>query len=282
MGVGKKILLGVGIFVLVAVIAAFMVYRSLTGSSTVVAQINVESGSVMVNSLVASDGQKLGKGDVIETGADGQATVILYESVIVSLEPNSKITLDDLTQKHPQITQNNGETWNKFTKLSGVEEYSVKTGNSVASVRGTAFGIKGEDLVVGEGSVNYKENGEEFNANESEAIVFEGGKWIKRAVNAEEAARMKKRIERSIARMQHMRDLELKKNKFIVNRLKSAQGWSDNDIKNLLEEADKGNGNIDDLVNKSPVKFEGVQKIADITKKIRDERVRLDKLNVLK
>ncbi|MDP1695680.1 MAG: FecR domain-containing protein [archaeon] len=281
MSTGKKVLIGLGIFALLVVIAVFFIYKSLIGSATVTAQLNVESGQVLVNGMVAADGTRLKQRDIIETGADGQATVILYESVLVSLEPGTKITLDDLTRQHPQITQDGGETWSKFTKLSGVEEYSVKTGNSVASVRGTAFGISNNMLIVGEGNVGYDIDGESFEAGEDEVVVNENGKRIKRIANAEERAKIAKGLERSLQRMKYMRELELAKNKFLVNRLKVAKGWNDEDIKKFLENADDGKENIDDLVDQSPVRAEGIQKIADHTREIRKLRDRIRQLQNL-
>ena len=38
----------------------------------------------------------LKQGDSIETSANAKATVILYESVVITLDPNTIITLDDL------------------------------------------------------------------------------------------------------------------------------------------------------------------------------------------
>lgn len=279
MGLVGKILIGIIILMILAIVVGVVLYKNVTSSPTVNAQINVESGQVLVNGAPVYGDKNLKKGDVVETGADGEATVILYESVLVSLEPNTKITLEDLTKQHPQITQEKGETWNKFTKLSGVEEYSVKTGNSVASVRGTAFGISKDKIIVGEGDVDYRTNGDSFDVRENEVVDIENGKRIKRIANAEEREKIKGHFKRIIKRMRHLRDLEMNKNKFLVNKLKAAKGWTDEDVKTFLENADEGKVNLDELIKESPIDAEGLRKVANQTREIRKA---IEKLRILK
>ena|SRR3989304_827559 len=120
MGIGKKILLVIGIILLVVIIVGVGIYFSITSSNIISAQIHIESGKVLVNGNELVGDSTLKEGDIIETKEDGKATVILYESVIINLDSNTKVTLDSLVKENPRISQEGGETWNKFTKLSGV------------------------------------------------------------------------------------------------------------------------------------------------------------------
>jgi len=266
-GLGK-ILIVIGILVLLLVLGLVYAYTSITSSKTVAAQLHVESGQVLVNDKIASEKVLLKKGDVIET-KDGEATVILYESVIISLDPNTKITLEDLTREHPVVNQEGGETWNKFTNVLGVEDYTIKAGNSVASVRGTAFGITEDKIIVGEGEVDYSVDEEEFRVIEDEVVELVGDKPVERKANPEELEMIKQNMEETIKELKYIRELEIEKQGFLVDKIKAQFELTDEDIRQTLEDADNGLVDIDELVAKSPIQIDSLQKIADITKEIR-------------
>jgi len=264
----KKVLIVIASIVLVVFAVIAYGYFSITGSSTVSAQLRVESGNVLVNDAVTTGKVLLKKGDSIKTSDDGKATVILYESIVISLESGTKITLDDLTKAHPQVSQEGGETWNKFTKLAGVKEYSIKAGNSVASVRGTAFSITEDKIVVAEGEVEYEKNGNDFNVTEDEVVETVGDQPVEREANAEEMAKIKENMEKTIEELKYIRNLEIEKQGFLLNKLKEQFGFTDEDIKQTLNDADEGIVDVDELLEQSPVKIESLQKIADLTKEI--------------
>ena len=90
----KKVLAIIGGIGLALIILFAIIYSSLTSASVVTAQLHIESGSVLVNGQAAVDDVNLKEGDLIETGTDSEATVILYESLVINLEPNTKITLE--------------------------------------------------------------------------------------------------------------------------------------------------------------------------------------------
>ena len=148
----KKIIFS--IIILIFLISGVYAYYSLFKISYIPAQLHVNSGSVKVNDAFVNGNIKLKQGDIIET-IDGLATIILYESVVINLEKNTKISLQDLIKEHPKVKQEGGKTWNTFTKLSGVEDYTISEGNSVASVRATAFELSSGKIITGEGEVDY-------------------------------------------------------------------------------------------------------------------------------
>ena len=178
-----KIILGI----IVAVIIIFgIMYISLVSSKTIKAQLDIETGTVFVNGEKVIESVVLGKGDSIETFEDGLATIILYESVVVSLEPNTKINIDDLTKEHLQLSQTSGETWNTITKLFGVGDYTIKSGNSVASVRGTSFIFNVEKIIVFSGEIDYKIDNQSFKVLENNVIEKVDGEIKERGLTEEE------------------------------------------------------------------------------------------------
>jgi len=120
MGIGKKILLVIGIILLVVIIVGVGIYFSITSSNIISAQIHIESGKVLVNGNELVGDSTLKEGDIIETKEDGKATVILYESVIINLDSNTKVTLDSLVKENPRITRE------ELARLLGITPDGVK------------------------------------------------------------------------------------------------------------------------------------------------------------
>jgi len=270
-GQTKKSRKGLKIFsvTLLVLIAGFIaVYFMFISSSTISAQLHIESGSVFVNSQPVLADMKLSKGDIIETGSDGKATVILYESVIISLEENTQISLDSLTQKHPKVSQEKGETWNTFTKLSGVEDYSIESGNSIASVRATAFGLSENYIIGGEGETRYQTQGQEFLVLAKKVVETTNSQITERDATSQELEKIKANMERTIERLRHLRQLEIDKNPRLYNLIKSQAGYTDEELEQYLLDADDGKVNVDEIAAQSPVKLKSVNKIVGITKEI--------------
>ncbi|MBI4150945.1 hypothetical protein HY492_02355 [Candidatus Woesearchaeota archaeon] len=252
----------IGVIVLVLLVGLGSAFMVATGSSTVKAQLHVEDGTATVNGKDVSGNTKLSEGDVIAT--DGHATVILYESVLVSLEPGAKVTLDELAKTHPQVSQQEGRSISTFTKLAGVEQYSIKTDSTVASVRGTLFAFEDGYVLTGEGSVSVAFNGEGFTINAGR--VIEDG--VERDATAEEMASIQSFIQRAIQELRFLRQQELDKHPILVSTAKSMYGIDDAGINAKLEAADRGEIDIDEAKAQSPLQLDSLDKIADITKAI--------------
>ncbi len=265
MGKGLKIF---GVILLLVVVAMGFAYYSITSSKTVAAQLSVEKGSVTVNGNSVAGNIKLKQTDVVETGADGKASVVLYESIFVLMESNTKIIISDLTKEHPQIKQESGETWNKFTKLLGIEEYSVQAGNSVASVRGTAFGITPDKIFVGEGNVEYARDGKKYDVPKDRAVENKDGKILERTLSGDEKAKVEAQDSRTIEELKDLRESEIEKHPTVVGIVKSQYGLTDEQIAQGLSDADDGKINLEELSQKSPMQIDSVDKIVQITKEI--------------
>lgn len=271
----KRILLVLIGILAVVLIAIGIIYFSATRSGTVSAQFHYINGEIYVNQQKVVGDMKLEESDVIETKESGEASVILYESVIIRLKPNTKISISDLNRENPSIYQESGETWNKFTKLSGVEGYSVGAGSTVASVRGTLFKFGINKIITGEGKVDYEINGQNYEVNENEVVENSNGSVRKRTAEASEISEIKDELQKSIDELKYLRKKEIDKHPIIVNVIKKRFNLTDERIESGLREADLGNTDINELKNKSPVKIESIDKIADITKKITEMNIKL-------
>lgn len=262
----SKIVIGVTLVIVLILVISFM---TLTTSKTIKAQLFIENPNVYVNDDLVSQDTDLKQGDIIRTSETGLATVILYESVVISLESNTQITLEKLIKEHPEVSQQSGETWNKFTKLFGVNDYTVTSGNSVASVRGTAFIIKNNTIIVPEGEVGYELDGERFLVS-NKAIEKLRGEIIKRDLTPQEKEIIKKRITRNVNILKKLRLKELDKNEKVLSILGNKFGFSREDIKLEFQRADTGESDLRTLRDRAPVKLESTEKVILITDKIKE------------
>jgi hypothetical protein len=251
-----------GIVVLGLLVALGSAYVIASNSPTVQAQLHVEDGTVSVNGKSVTGNVHLVQGDVIQTGA-GHATVILHESLMASLEPNSQVTLDDLLVAHPQLSQQAGRTWNTFTKLSGVQSYSIKFGTTVATVRGTAFEFSDRMIVVREGTVEYLFNGRLFTVTAGR--VVQNG--VARAATPAELARVGAYRLRSVQELRYLRQLEIDKHALLISLVKQMY-IDDAKLNRYMEDADNSRIDIDAKLARVPVRPASLMKIVDITKAI--------------
>jgi ribosomal protein S4 len=250
-------------------VAAIFVYFYIFSSSIVPAQVNVESGTVLVNDKPITDNVKLKQGDNIETKENSYATVILQESVVINLNPNTKISIEDLVKENLNISQEKGETWNTFTKLFGVESYTVKTGTNIASVRGTAFNLKENYLIVGEGNVSFSIDGKNLFILAGRVAEKKSGKLIERNASAEEKLKMKENMQRTIKELRFLRNKEIERNSLLLSIAEKKTGMDKQEMIEYLEtELDTGNTSVDEFLKQSPIQTDSVKKIAEITKSI--------------
>ncbi len=272
--VKKKLIITLSV-VAIVVIALAVGYFSIVGSKTVAAQLHVESGGVLVNEKEVSR-TVLKEDDAIKTLDNGYATIILYESVIINLDPNTEVVIDDLINSHPKIEQKSGKTWNTFTKLLGIEDYSAKAGNSVASVRGTLFALKENYILVGDSEVDFGINSLDFIVEENKVVEEINGEIIERDATTEELQEIKQNINRVVAELKYLREKEIEKKKLMLKIVKieivDSEGvkrtLNQEEAREYLEDADNKEVDIDSLLEKSPIEIESLEKIVSITKEI--------------
>lgn len=219
----------------------------------------------------ASVGIDLYTNDKIKT-EDGNAIVVLYESVLVTLKPKTEVEIKDLDKENLNVKQNSGTTWNKFTGLSGVESYQVETPNTVAAVRGTGWELNAEknQIIVSDGKVDYKYGDKEISVNALEKYILESEKLLKKDLTADERARLKEHLNKDVETLKGMRWDEVNKNKWVYEMAKKRFNFDDAMVQKFFDETDKGEVNEDEILNKVPIKVEGFLKIIAINKKIRE------------
>lgn len=286
----NKILYGIGILFIIIVIFAGFSYIRLTASPTRVAVLNIEEGNVQVDTgkgwVEAKDEMDLSVDDKVKTGLDSQASIILYESVIISLEPSTEIGLLDLAKQNIQLKQDSGETWNKFTALAGVNGLSIQTPTTVATVRGTAFGLGMASLMVGEGKVDYTFEGETIAVEQDEKAELEvinadgtaKKKLTKKALTQTDRDKIAGKMQRTVKILKKMREMEVKKNSFIAKQLQKRYNIDEAKIREYLDRADMGEFDLDELEKKSPVKIEAVRKIKGITQEIIEQNQQTERI----
>lgn len=163
------------------------------------ATLYVESGDVYTKEM-GSEAYVLVTGEVaIETGTfiktgDGYAYVLLPDTSLVSVESNSEMQMNFSPTK-TSVTQLFGNTYHRVRTLTQGDSYEVFTPTTVASVRGTVFGVsyatstKVTKVAVTESMVAVKENNSRSTSTE-ESVVTEGKVVI---VEAETASSTPKR-----------------------------------------------------------------------------------------
>ncbi len=262
----KLIIAGAVLFVFLLLI---ITYISLVSSKTIIAQMDVEQGRVLVNGEIVSGTVHLSQEDVIETKEDGLATIILYESIVINLDSNTKIYLDDLAKENPTVSQIQGSVFYQVTNLFGINSYTVKSGNSVASVRGTAFSIEEDKIFVGEGEVEYELDGKRFNVLGGKAVEKINGEVNERDLSPEEKERINQLRERAVEALRNLRQKELEKHPLVLRTIKRQYQLSDEQIREGFELADKGEINLTDFEDKIPLDLKSVEKVIEITEKIK-------------
>ncbi|MCD6311732.1 MAG: FecR domain-containing protein [Elusimicrobia bacterium] len=103
-------------------------------------EIISEPLSVLWTSL--TKGVYLQENDVIKTGPDGKASLVLDTGSQIDIGPSSKIKIAKLTDTDTLLDMSMGELTSKVEKLKGQQiSFKVKTPASVCAVRGTRFSV---------------------------------------------------------------------------------------------------------------------------------------------
>ena len=246
----KKILIISIIAVLIILIGGIV----MVSGKDATAILNVDQGTVQVdqgNGFVnAISGMELSENDVIKTAENSKASLILFGSSIVILEENTEIELSELSKEHSKISQNSGTTWNKFSKMTGLESLEVETPNAVATVRGTMFKVGMFDISVTEGKVAVTSaEGKVYEIVKGEIIDTET--FEKRAMTQEELNQAIKILQEQITQYKELRQNLLDNNKMIVGTVKKLNKITDEDIKKGIRDIDAGTLDINELIEKA-------------------------------
>lgn len=169
--------------------------------------LNEFEGEVFVNQKPALKNMQLKESDIIKTGKSGEAEIIFYDGAALRLNYNTEVIVSKLDLKNVEVKQNQGETWTKLLKISGISRYNIVTPQTIASVRGTGFKISVEkdktEVGVNDGivhvakiedskivdEIDVKEKQEAIIEKEDEEIEitkFETDEWVEENVKEDE------------------------------------------------------------------------------------------------
>jgi ferric-dicitrate binding protein FerR (iron transport regulator) len=264
-------------FLAILIILGVLFFVSLTSGKVIGALLYVDEGVVQVDSgsgwKAAIDGMELSINDKVQT-LEGKATIALYEGEIIRLEPNTQISIKELSQKKITIGQEAGSTWSRLTKLGGVAEYNVETPTTVATVRGTGFGMRvsegKNDLLVGEGTVNFGFKGETGETVEEGWKGTIASPLVKVQMNQEEKDWVNGQETYDIETLKKIRWEIITRHKTILGIVKKTAGLTEEGMKVALDNLDNNREDLDELAKKAPIKIKDLDRIVKITKKIRD------------
>lgn len=265
----KKLPLILGIIALVVIIGGVILYTSITGSPTTPAFIQDLEGGVTVNGQPAVVNQELKLQDTVKT-TDGTATLVLQESIFVSVFPNSEVTIEQLTKDNIKIKQD-GDTWNKFTHLTGVATFAVETPNTVATVRGTGFKVSADDILVGEGVVEVMTSNGKISVTVNEKSVYKDGKLSKEELTDKEKSEIKDYLSHDKVTLRKLIWYEVSKKQTLYDKYKSQYGFTDSDANKLIDDLVSGKISFKEIEEKSPVNpnsLAGYTKIKNIVNEI--------------
>lgn len=131
-------------------------------------------GDVTVDGKPAKLGMELTPGMTIATGAASKAGLLLYRGIAVRLGENTTTTVGTLSKNSVRLSQLTGTTWSKILRIAGVEEYTLQTPFTTATVRGTAFAVKVTPehavIKVAEGTVAATRDGETVPVTEEQQV----------------------------------------------------------------------------------------------------------------
>jgi len=276
---GKKLLITLLVLVLLVGGAGAFLYLNVAKSPTATAFLNVHDGNVLLDSgsgwETAEDGMRLSLDDRVKT-EDGNADVILYESVIVSLEPETTIQIADLTKEHPKISLEQGSVWNKFTGLLGVESYDVETPTTVATVRGTEFGVAHKknisEVFVAEGGVDVTDEDETMRVGAHERVRKEIAKgMVKEAMSAAEIDGMEEKQKRTLEALKNLREREIDKSTVLL-KVAETQGYNRAEIRDKLVDVDDGKLDDRKIAGMVPIQTESVDKLLALNDMIKEQK----------
>jgi len=248
----KIVLIVIAVLVVVLAGGAYVI---LSPSAPDTAVLYIERGAVEVNMgsgwQTAQDDMDLKQGDHVRT-TDGEATVVLLEGEILHLQPNSEVTLNQVSSKSISISQLSGETWNRVTKLSGIKSYTVTTPNTVATVRGTTFYYNDDEVTVEDGVVSFgpPTNPNQMNVNPNKRA--NRNNWQDADATDVDYAKFEQFRQKQINALTRIRAREIKKHTFLLKQA-DKQGYNAEKRAQMLSDIDNDpKPSEDDAYNKAP------------------------------
>ena len=127
------------------------------------------------------DGDEIGEGDRLRTGADGRALATFADGSTVALDPHTELTVAELSvngARRITLVQASGRLWHDVAPSPGGDGYTIETPDAIVTAQGTLF----ETLVrEGETAVTTEEGSVEVIAGALRASVRAGETTVAQA-----------------------------------------------------------------------------------------------------
>ncbi len=276
----NKAVATIGVIVVILIAAgAFWLFSVPPATAAV---LYVDEGTVEIDVgkgwVPGQDEMELLAGAKVRTGA-GAASVVMLEGEVMHLEPQTEVTLQEISDQTIKITQLLGETWHKVTKISGISTYEIETPSTVATVRGTEFYVTSDEedaIAVEEGEVEVG-----FVKTPSKKLMVGPKRKMRMQAKLDtmteeeftDDPRAAKFKENYIKKLQRMRMREIKKNERLINVAMKRYGVTDEKMRQFLDDVDEGRQDEDKLYEQVPKplrkKAERAYKITKAIKKAR-------------
>lgn len=251
-------------------------YAFVNSDSIEKATLNTQ-GQVEINQgngfIAAQDGMQVKEDDIIRTN-DGTAELILYESVFIVVEENSELKVTSLSKKNVELEQGYGSSWTKFANVLGMEGIKMKTPSAVATVRGTTFGTENDSIMVSEGKVEVVINGETFILTDGKKVHNVNGTFVEDDMTKEQLAKASQMLSIHLDAMKEVRndaiDTQHKKYAFMIDPQLEKNEITMDEAYEMLEVVDQTGKDVDEIMQKSPVKTKPIKRIGALTKEIQE------------
>jgi len=269
--------------VVVLILLGFLAYNAIFATATRAGYLMID-GAVEVDTgkgwKPAIDMMDLGKDDKIRTN-DGTATVVFYDSVIITLQSDTEISVMELTEDNVEIDQASGSTWHKFAKIVGIEEYKVNTNRAVATIRGTETGVyigaDNDTVLLAEGDLNVKAGDESRTLDPLQIItVKDDGSIEIRDISPEEREDVVRNLAKTLLMLKDIRQNEIESHGEMMEEamVKYSPAAS---MPEYLDQIDSGelddNILLEEFEERSPVKVPAVYKVKNVNDEVKKSQM---------
>ncbi|GEM_PF-5749088 len=280
----KKWPIVLGIIFSVVIILAILLYFLVFHISTPIGTLNILSGTAQVDTglgyATATDGMSLKQGYSIKTLDSSNARIVLLDSVILTLDPNSEIKLDTLG-KNTVVSLTSGDAWSKFM-LGDVQQYTVSVLGTTAVAYGTSFNTKiaGNDVIltVSDGTVGFSNSVDNVQAPKGSKYIMSGGRITESSLTPEEKSAVVASMNNDLGAIKDLRFEMMQRNKAAYNQLKNMFNKTDDNVQKILDLIDNGELNDTEMISKSPIKLPMLQKLGSIDTEVKKQQASISKL----
>jgi hypothetical protein len=251
-----------GLIVVIVLVVYFTIFRVSTPTGT----LTILNGNVEVNKglgfTAVSTGLGLKEGYAIKT-LDGNARIVLLDSVILTLDPQTVIKLETIGSD-TVVSLDQGTAWSKFIK-GNIQSYTLLAKDSNMVAYGTSFKSEVNSdnviLTVSEGTVEFKSTADKLSVPKGKKYILSKGKIAESTLTSEEKASLVNGLKKDKEAIKDLRMDMMQRNKAIYDKLKNMFNQTDKDVLIVLDKIDNGEWNDSELIAKSPINVPIIEKL---------------------